>query len=39
MSLSGSLDQDRRALAKFAEAGVEGVSIWVAPRKREVKAR
>ena len=28
---TGNLDQDRRALARFAEAGVDRVSSWVPP--------
>jgi probable F420-dependent oxidoreductase len=32
---SGNLDQDRRALARFAEAGVDRVSSWVPPESRD----
>jgi len=32
---SGNLDQDRRALDKFAEAGVDRVSSWVPPESRD----
>jgi alkanesulfonate monooxygenase SsuD/methylene tetrahydromethanopterin reductase-like flavin-dependent oxidoreductase (luciferase family) len=31
----GNLDQDRRALARFAEAGVDRVSSWVPPESRD----
>ena len=33
---SGNLDQDRQALAKFANAGVDRVSSWVPPEKKEI---
>ena len=32
---AGKADQDRRALAKFAEAGVDYVSSWVPPEARD----
>ena len=32
---TGNLDQDRRALARFAQAGVERVSSWVPPESRD----
>jgi len=32
---SGKLDQDRRALGRFAEAGVDYVSSWVPPEARD----
>jgi hypothetical protein len=32
---TGNLDQDRRALARFAEAGVDRVSSWVPPESRD----
>jgi probable F420-dependent oxidoreductase len=32
---SGNLDQDRRAVARFAEAGVDRVSSWVPPESQD----
>jgi alkanesulfonate monooxygenase SsuD/methylene tetrahydromethanopterin reductase-like flavin-dependent oxidoreductase (luciferase family) len=32
---TGNLDQDRRAIARFAEAGVDRVSSWVPPESRD----
>ncbi|MBV8362528.1 MAG: LLM class F420-dependent oxidoreductase [Deltaproteobacteria bacterium] len=32
---TGNLDQDRRSLARFAEAGVDRVSSWVPPESRD----
>ena len=32
---TGKLDQDRRALARFVEAGVDYVSSWVPPETRD----
>ena len=32
---AGKLDQDRRALTRFAEAGVDYVSSWVPPETRD----
>lgn len=32
---AGNLDQDRRALDRFAEAGVDRVSSWVPPESRD----